>query len=61
MSVARKVIQEAWRDSDGYWIALRNGYCDAENPQCHQIHEDTRREAMAHNVERCDCRACAKS
>jgi len=54
----KRLIKTAWIDSDGYWIELIPGWQDAENPQCHTITEDTRREAMAHLVEPCNCRGC---
>lgn len=53
-----KYIEEEWKDSDGYWIVLIAGWCDAENQQCHQIHEDTRTEALNHEIEKCNCKDC---
>ena len=51
-------IETEWEDSDGYWVALRAGWCSAEDPQCHQIHEDTKQEAYRVQVEPCLCESC---
>lgn len=39
----RAAISACWRDSDGYWITLKNGYNAGrmDNGGCHTIHEDT--------------------
>ena len=36
-------ISSCWRDSDGYWITLKDGYNAGrmDNGGCHTIHEDT--------------------
>jgi hypothetical protein len=36
-------VREEWRDSDGYWIALKAGWKSASDPvgNLHIIHEDT--------------------
>jgi len=62
MEATRKVrtaqIQEEWSDSDGYWIALKPGWCNAFEPGCHTIHEDTRSEAYDVPIEKCECGEC---
>ena len=38
----REAIQDAWRDSDGMWIILKDGWnADRMDFDCHVIHEDT--------------------
>ena len=38
----REAIDEAYRDSDGYWIYLKEGWnADRMDWNCHTIHEDT--------------------
>jgi hypothetical protein len=56
----KHMIAEEWRDSDGYWIALKYGYQDSSNPTCHTIHEDTKAEAhaVARDAIPCDCPEC---
>ena len=36
-------ISSCWKDSDGYWIVLKEGYNAGrmDNGGCHTIHEDT--------------------
>lgn len=37
-----KAIKEVWRDEDGYWIILNEGWnADRMDFRCHTIHEDT--------------------
>jgi hypothetical protein len=43
------------RDDDGFWIYLKDGYCDAQNPQCHSIVESSKRAALQHDIARCHC------
>jgi hypothetical protein len=54
----RGVIKRQGLDEDGFWIYLKSGWCDTENPGCHTIVEATRDEAHAHRVHRCRCRSC---
>ncbi len=56
--IAKRFIDEEWRDDDGYWIALRNGVCEFGNPQCHTIHENTKAEAHARGIQPCACKEC---
>jgi hypothetical protein len=58
IKMKREAIQRQERDEDGYWIYLKSGWCDAENPNCHVIVESTKREALAHRAMRCQCNNC---
>lgn len=58
MAIARSKISAQWRDSDGYWVELKAGYCDDSNPKCHTIVEDTKTQAMQHRAVKCDCSEC---
>lgn len=41
----REAVYEAWEDSDGLWIMLKNGWnADRMGCNCHLIHEDTIKE-----------------
>jgi len=47
---------------DGYWIALNDGWCDAFNPQCHTLHENTIAELIAaFDPVPCNCLGCRKA
>ena len=38
----QKAIRTCWKDSDGYWIMLKEGYnADRMDWNCRTIHEDT--------------------
>ena len=38
----KPAIDACWRDSDGYWICLKEGWnADRMDWSCHTIHEDT--------------------
>lgn len=39
----RHTIESCWRDSDGYWITLKDGFNAGHMDVggCHTIHEDT--------------------
>lgn len=58
------MIREMYRESDGrrssWWIDLRPGWVCGDDPDCHSIHEDTKREALARMryVVPCDCDDC---
>jgi hypothetical protein len=57
---SRAVIQEEYRDSDGYWIYLKPGWENGADPGTHGIVEDTKREAyrtLAY-ARPCDCDDC---
>ena len=41
----REAIYDAWEDSDGMWIMLKEGWnADRMDYNCHTIHEDTVKE-----------------
>jgi hypothetical protein len=52
-------IDEIYRDSDGWWIYLKRGYC-WDDKGLHTIHEDTQKEAIEclYYTEKCDCDYC---
>jgi hypothetical protein len=56
----RDRVEEAWKDDDGVWIALRSGWNDSTNSTCHTIHEDTWKEALELLAmsEPCTCKDC---
>lgn len=56
--IPKEYIAEEWMDDDGYWIALQGLVCAANDPQCHQIHENTKAEAHAIGIMECPCREC---
>ena len=59
--ISSKHIMDEWSEEltgDGYWIALKSGWSDSSNPQCHTIHADTKVEAHREFVERCYCLDC---
>lgn len=62
MKLAKRHIQHEYRDEDGYWIELKPGLKDDDDPlgAVHGIHEDTKREAYEHGVLRCDCDDCTR-
>lgn len=68
MKLRAEHIREQWSEGhpddggDGYWIALQPGYKSADDPigVLHTIHEDTRREAFAVGVMRCECSDCMR-
>lgn len=37
----RCAVDEAWKDDDGYWISLKEGWENCEDQECDIIHEDT--------------------
>lgn len=38
----REAIRDAWRDGDGFWITLNDGWnADRMDTNCRTIHEDT--------------------
>lgn len=38
----KEAVRDAWRDSDGMWIVLKDGWnADRMDFNCHTIHEDT--------------------
>jgi hypothetical protein len=67
VKVKKEHIREEWDEGhpdnggEGYWIALKEGWCDAGNPQCHGIHEDTKRLAHQEYVMKCNCPDCKKA
>lgn len=60
MPTKAELIQEEYRDSDGYWIYLRPGWQNGYDPGTHGIVEDTRREAYRTltGVKPCVCAEC---
>jgi len=54
------LIQEEYRDSDGYWIYLKPGWQNGLDPGTHGIVEDTKTRARAalSSVKPCDCAEC---
>ena len=60
MTKLQRVIDEEYRDSDGYWISLTPGWRDCGNPGVHGIVENTKSEARrkASEAEPCDCGEC---
>jgi len=68
MKVTKRHIEEEYneghpdRGGDGYWIHLKAGWKNADDPvgALHIIHEDTRKEARACHVMRCQCEECTK-
>lgn len=54
------LIEEQYRDSDGYWIYLKRGWRIPGD--AHGIVEDTKREALSklRNVVPCDCDDCRR-
>lgn len=54
-------VAAAWKDEDGVWIELRDGWQDSCNPTCHTICEDTWQAAIAvlKATEPCNCKDCA--
>lgn len=55
-----ELIQEEYRDVDGYWIYLKPGFQCGHDPGVHGIHEDTKREAHSwlSSVIPCACDDC---
>jgi hypothetical protein len=52
---------EGWyKDSDGYWIDLKAGWCRAPRDEVHSVHETSVREVVAafSSVSRCECDEC---
>jgi hypothetical protein len=60
MNMRQRLIDEEYRDSDGYWIYLKPGYGCGDDPGTHGIIEDTKRRAYSRlsSVEPCDCADC---
>jgi hypothetical protein len=59
-AIKRGLVAEQWRDDDGYWIAMKAGWQVVGDPTCHQIHENTKREALRHRIEWCYCNNCTE-
>lgn len=55
------LIQEEYRDSDGYWIYLKNGW--RIRGDAHGIVENSKREARAKLADAipCNCAECRKA
>lgn len=53
-------IKNEYRDSDGYWIELADGWENGADPGTHGIVEDTKREAYRTltMARRCRCADC---
>jgi hypothetical protein len=59
-------VLRVYRDSDGLWVDLRDGWknsYDEPKGALHGIHEDTLKEALVRmpHVVPCDCEWCAKA
>lgn len=56
------VVQNEERDSDGYWIYLKPGWQNGDDPGTHAIVEDTKTAARAKvgMAEPCDCAECRR-
>lgn len=56
------LIQEEYRDADGYWIYLTPGWQNGADPGTHGIIEDTKREAYRtlRSAKPCDCDDCKR-
>lgn len=58
----REIIQEEYRDSDGYWIYLKRGWQNGNDPGTHGIVEDTKKaayETLA-AAKPCNCQECSR-
>lgn len=55
----RPMIQEIWKDSDGYWAASEDGWMFADM-DCHTAHEDTQAELLQvfKSLKPCHCEEC---
>lgn len=62
MKLTKRHIQLEELDEDGYWIYLKPGLKDGNDPLAvlHTIHEDTRKEAYRHEVLICLCDDCRR-
>jgi hypothetical protein len=64
MARAKLLVADEFRDSDGYWITLKRGWKNGQDPvgTLHQIHEDTKREAYSwlSSALPCDCAECVE-
>lgn len=51
-------VQEAFVDSDGYWVYLNDGFCS--DTATHIIHEMTVKDVdrCMKDIDPCDCRDC---
>ena len=58
----RETIQSEYRDSDGYWIELKPGWQNGDDPGTHGIVEDSKRAAYdkLSLVKRCSCLECQR-
>ena len=55
-----KMVESEYKDSDGYWINLKRGWCQ-RGEQTHGIVEDTKAKAyrtLRTQVVPCDCAEC---
>ena len=53
------MIDEIYKDPDGYWAYSSKGY-QFEYMQCHTAHEDTQKELLMviKSLNKCDCDQC---
>lgn len=58
----RTVIQREYRDSDGYWIELKPGWQNGDDPGTHGIVESTKRAAYSKlsMAKPCHCLECQR-
>jgi hypothetical protein len=56
------IVQNEYRDSDGFWIFLRPGFQNGDDPGTHGIVEDTKSAARAKLalVKPCECDECKR-
>ena len=54
-------VQEYWQDSDGFWIALKDGWRQGDNV-CHTLHEDTQTRLLQElrKTRECNCEECRR-
>ena len=57
MKIKKCHIEDGYYD-EGYWLNLKSGFCEIGNQGRHSIHEDTRRECLQIEIERCSCKDC---
>ncbi len=58
----RRIIAHEYQDADGYWIELKDGFQNGNDPGTHGIVEDTKRAAYRAltNVKPCECDECLR-
>lgn len=56
-------IRHEYRDGDGYWIDLEDGWQNGNDPGAHSIVEDNKRKAYQtlKNAKPCYCPSCLRA